>query len=204
MNKKLIAPIAVVIILIIGGFLFLNKSQVAVPAQTNTTNQVTDTAQKSSFLDLFKSGTNQTCVITQDQNSGTVKISGDKSRVDMTTTSESKSIETHVIASADYLYMWNSESKDGFKFKNEPAASTSTTPSEQSASKFDLNQQVDLKCTPGTVDPSVFNLPSDIKFTDLAETMKKVEGVKQGLSTSACDAITDPAAKAACISALSR
>lgn len=202
MSKKLIIPVIVFLLLAVSGFVFLNSAK-PVSAPTDTTTPTPSVSQKSSFLDLFKSGTSQTCEITQEQSRGTVKISGNKSRVDMTSTTEGKSIETHVIVSDDYLYMWNSGSKDGFKFKNESSASPTSTSSAQPSSKFDLNQQVDLKCTPGSVDPSIFNLPADIKFTDLAETMKKVEGMKQGLSTSTCDAITDPTAKAACISALS-
>lgn len=197
--KKFALPLIIVIAVVaVAAFLTLNK-----PTQTPTSNQPnpTKTTQQSSLMDLFKSGTNLVCTINREGNTGTVKIANGKSRVDLTTTAGNKTIDSHVIVDGEYTYMWNSDSKDGFKIKT-PNPDQANTASQ--SGQFDLNQKVDFDCQPWTVDTSVFNQPSDIKFTDLGSMIKETSGSVQKMSASVCDSITDPTAKAACQSALSK
>lgn len=200
MIKKLAIPVVILILVVIGAYLYLNKPQpITTPSQVNTTE-----TEKRTLMDLFKSGSNQICEINDTDNRGTVKVTGNKSRIDMTTTTNGQTIATHIIVDTDYSYMWNDNSGEGFKFKNpDPTttSSSSSTPTTES-SRFDLNQKVDLRCSPWTVDDSVFALPTNIKFNDLESMMQNPS--MNSIHISTCDQISDPTAKAACISALNK
>ena len=137
--------------------------------------------------------------------SGTIDVSGKKMRGDFNMMVDStKEYKSSMIQDGEYAYMWSDADKKGTKFKVAGLPSPSPTATSKS-STVDVNQEVDLKCSSWGVDPSKFVVPTDVEFTDMSAMMDKMQeqsGMMKNTQKSACDAISDPQAKAQCVSAL--
>ncbi len=113
-------------------------------------------------------------------------------------------MQSHMISDGTYAYVWTAENPMGMKFKSEtmenPPAQTQTgTAAGATNGSVYINQQVNMNCSPWAVDESVFVPPANVQFTDFSQSLKNA----QDLQKSPCEAITDPAVKAACVSATS-
>lgn len=193
-------------------FFMIQKSNPSTSTQTadtaqNTSNQSLGDFAKGSIASLLTAGKNVTCSMQypDGNGSGTVYVTGKKMRGEFTVkTDASKEYQSSMIQDGEYAYMWSDADKKGTKFK----VSGIPTPSPATAAKseaVDINQEVDLKCSTWSVDPSKFIVPADVEFTDLSAIMEKVQeqsGAMKDTQKSACDSIADPEQKAACQSAL--
>jgi hypothetical protein len=214
MSKRLVpigsVILAIILIVVIVAVAASRKSQTTPAPQNQTSTPATTESKASSgsLKSLLSGGKNQTCQVSytaSDQKvAGTVYVAGgNKMRGDFTLTdSQNKETVSHMIVDSQVGYFWSSASTQGMKMKIEevspsPAASTAT----QGA---DLNRDVEYKCSDWAVDNSKFSPPSDIQFTDLTQTVTNLQNqattVKPDLK-SICNQITDPQAKAACLSA---
>ena len=197
---------AIIIAVLVGGYFFLNKKSQA-PQEPSVTSQEQKSETggiKSSIKSLLSGGKNVTCTVkypSADQTAeGKIYVSGQKMRGDFNMMVSGKAIESHMISDEAYIYSWSSEAKQGVKFKVDQTEAKASPTSES----VDIDKEVDMDCSSWGVDNSKFSIPPDIQFTDLSEMMKQTPasgGQNQG--SSACEAITDPAAKAACIKASS-
>lgn len=204
--------IAVVVILALLGFFALGQIKKPVsPAgeqsavqQSSSTPATQESLTKGSLRSLIAAGKNVNCEINYpDGNTkGTTYVSGNKIRGDFTVKGpDNKEISSHMINDGTYAYIWTDLSKTGTKMKIDPVK-PSVTPSAQTQSA-DLDREVDLKCSPWSIDNSKFSIPSDIQFSDLTSVMKNPigSGVPK-VDKSVCDQIPDAAAKSECIKAL--
>lgn len=204
MNTKILGIIVALILLLgVGGYLFLNQNKSAVNTNSNATPTETST-QASSLLDILNSGQNQRCTFTTttDKNSteGTFYIADGKMRGDLKTTADGKTEEISMIRDGDTNYIWGSSLTMGIKMTlkiEDLAKDTKTT-----GQFVDPNQKFDYKCMPWTTDNSLFTPPSNIKFNELPSSMMPKTTGTTDYSTSYCDQITDAAAKAACLNAV--
>jgi len=208
-NKTLVIVAVVVILALLGGVAYLSLSKSSTtPQQTTVQEQVK--ASPSGVTGTLKSlfGKNQNCTITYPDNggSGTIYVSGNKFRGDFTTNiTGEKEVKSQVVSDGVYTYIWSSDSTTGIKMKidiTSPAASAQT-------GNFDLDQEVNLKCSPWGVDASKFAIPTNIQFTDMSNLIPKTSALPSAKTEtpaqdqSVCDQITDPTGKAACLKALS-
>lgn len=219
--SKQIGIIAAVIILVavIGAVAFTQLSKPSSTPQTGLKNsavqEISPTESvpsniKGTIASLLSGGKNLSCTISYPDNkmSGTTYVSGNKMRGDFLVKAvKGKDMESHMIRDGEHAYMWSSAK--GTKIKLDTLEKTissvpSGSPTNQTGTA-DLNKEVDLKCNPWLPDNSKFAVPANVTFTDLSETMKKVQeqtGKMKELQKSACNAITDPVAKEACTKAL--
>jgi hypothetical protein len=216
MPKKnlLIAGAALFLLLIVGaGLMFMAKtSRKNVPESTLPKETVSDQsgvfATKESIKSLFSSGKNVTCSVAYPDNGGggTMFIADKKMRGDFSTKDASgKQLESHMILDGDTSYSWMGA--QGVKMKID--ASVKASPGSSSAGQTaDLDKQEDMSCSGWSVDNSKFVVPGDIKFMDATSFTGQTQTKTQtggsstpGDSKSACGAITDPTAKAACMGA---
>lgn len=198
---------AIIILLIIAalGFMMMNKSSILNPQ--DSTQQSIDsnaTGSQASIKSLLGAGKNVTCTVaySENQSSGTIYVADKKFRGDFTITDAGgKQIESHMIQDGNYSYSWSGS--QGAKMKLEALATPTPVPgaTDQSA---DLDKKADIKCSAWGVDQSKFAVPADVQFTDLSAVMKQTQDQSTQMKDSnkaACDAIPDPQAKAACLSA---
>lgn len=211
MNTKIAGIIVAVIILLgLGGFLFLgkngtSKNQVTqiTPTPTVTENSMT----QNSLLDLLTGGKTQSCTFTYagsdgTKTDGTVYISGTKMRGDISTiTSSKKESKITMIRDGDITYIWGSDLPTGIKMTLSANDLKSNTQANQ---YFNSTQKTDYKCSPWSVDSSMFSVPTNIKFTDISSMMKGIVSPTGTIQTGSdpCASITDPTTKTACENAL--
>lgn len=219
-NKKIILVTAVVAVLFLiplgyfGGKV-LNKK----PSQNSLSNQgrqqnalpsseeSAGTVLNGNVFDLIKLGKTLKCTYsldTEDVNmSGTTYVSGKNMRADFeNTTPNSDKIQSHMISDGDWVYTWTSASPQGLKidinkFQSENSApNEDNTEGEQNLKTF--NNEMDFKCMPWNEDMSLFEVPSDITFTDFSIPVTDTEFNNNMSLCNTCDQLQDAEAKATC------
>jgi hypothetical protein len=209
--KLIIAAVIVILIIVVGGVLFLKYAKTPTQPQATGT-QSAKTANSNSATDsissLLSGGKNVNCSITypNNQGTGTVFVSDKKFAGDFTMKDNSgKETATHTISDGTYIYVWSSAMQGGIKMKFADAKSTAQD--TQSTQGVDINQKVDLKCSPWLPDNSKFTVPANIKFQDMSQFFQQATTTpKVGTGTqteaSPCDQIPAGPTKTACLNAM--
>jgi len=207
------AAIVVLALIVIGGFYVSKKSQrLQTGQQIAQATETQRSEQSGTIKSLLAMGKDVACDVSysvgQNKTAGKVYVAGQKMSGDFTvTTSDGKALDTHMVQKDGYIYYWSSIVPQGTKMKI-PTESESPVPAPGGVSTgFNADQQVQYRCSPWGADDSKFNLPANVQFTDVS-AMTKSPGQKETTTTkpgaSVCDSITDPQAKAACITAYSQ
>ena len=218
-NKKPILIVVAVLILLLLIFVvwkFMSKppaqngsSSQNLPAQNaQKPNEETNTSSVSgSVFDLIKLGKTLKCTYSTDTQgasiSGTSYIAGKNMRGDFESTDPTgNKIQSHMISDGTWVYTWTSASPQGFKMNISDAESKASTPSASGSTNGQnldaFKNNVDFKCNPWVEDASLFQVPSDIKFTDFSESLKKINSGGTGAACAACDYAQNETDKAAC------
>jgi len=210
MSKRLLpigaGILAIILIVVIIAVAVSRKPQTTPQSQTSTSGKTEVATSRGSLKDLISGGKNLTCQISytaSDQTvAGTVYVAGEKKmRGDFTMTVNGNPMDSHMIVDAGWGYSWTSASPAGTKMKIEE---TSPTPTAGSATQSaELEREVEYKCSDWSPDNSKFTPPADIQFTDMSQAAANLQNqpttAKPDLN-SICNQITDPQAKAACLS----
>lgn len=205
MNKNTLLIIAaafvICVALAIGGMFVLQSSKNA-PSATKPATSETATS-KGSILSLLSGDKTVQCTIAYPNNggSGTVYVSGKKFSGEFTMKDSSgKEIVGHAVSDGTYTYAWSSTASTGVKMKLDQSINAAA----QANQSVNINQDVDLKCSPWIANESKFKLPSNITFTDMSNfaVPTTTSAGNTGNAQTICNQITDPSAKAACLNAL--
>jgi hypothetical protein len=204
MNKKIIVPVGILllIILAVGVFMMMKKPgiQTSGGQQANTVTQNNPVGEEKgvagTLKDLLTGGQAQKCTYSNENDAaktvGTVYASGGKMRLDIQSNVSDKTINSHVIVDSQYSYVWTDQQKQGFKM-----AITKETPNPgQKKESVDLNQPVNYKCQSWNTDNSFFNLPSDITFTTFTVPSPAANG--SGNQCALCDNVPEGEARDTC------
>lgn len=176
--------------LILLSAVLLSACSLKAPGSTNETADTnTEENQSTSLRDLIGMGKNQKCTIStsitdedgiKTDTEGVFYISGKKMAQEYIVTStdtDMPKVTMRMISDGEYMYTWNDENKDqGMKIKvTEPEDEDIDVESgEAQYESIDMDEKVDLKCTPWIVDNGKFTIPTDVTFTDLSEMMKNI------------------------------
>lgn len=163
---------------------------------------VESASENTSFNQLLASGENARCTYDYTDESGnrsygTAYFSGDDRMYgDFTNVSaEGTTNQAYVVRNGDIQYVWQAGSNEGFK--TDVSQSTEETQTETSQN-LDPDQNYEFKCVSWTVDESLFELPNDVEFVDIAEQLQQVQEQTQNAIENVCSQISDPTARAAC------
>src|SRR3989344_4779890 len=198
--------IGVIIVVAVVAFLVMGNKASQTPSETPTAvESETDQTNANTIRGLLGLGKNVTCTFentddTGNTSSGTIYVAGDKMRGDFNNSGPAGAFEGHMIRDGEYAYSWSTLVPQGTKFKLDQEDA-----GEKDEKNVDLDKQVDMYCQSWSVDNSKFSLPDGIEFQDISKAVKQIEEQSedaQQLQQSACDQITDPQAKAACLQAL--
>lgn len=201
--------VAVVVLLIlgIGGYVMMGKKTEQAP-QPQPVGQITPTPgkQSGSLRQLLAAGVAQKCTFSSEGTQGTVYTGGGKMRGDMQTTSDERTIVSHMIVDGTTSYIWMDGQTTGFKMSWE-AAQTGTTGNVQTG--IDPNKNVDYDCGVWVTDPGQFAMPAGVTFAAMGnitvptsaagESMTPKTGAPPECAT--CAALTG-AAKTQCLTSL--
>lgn len=219
-KTPLIIGIIIIILLAIGGYLYLNKSQSSLSIMGGT-NKIGETAQGSalkSLKDLMTMGQDQMCTFESTDENGSNKgssyISGEKVRTDFSGTDpDGKAYNGSMISDGTYMYSWSTASPQGMKIKITEETNQAVEDVKQDAQKnpnqfIDPNDKVDYKCQGWRANQGMFTPPSDIEFIDYSQLMQKTQeqtqdqtGDLKNAQCAACDSLTGDE-QVACKSAL--
>ncbi len=204
-NKKIIGVVVGIIIVIIIGYLLMNKGANNTGGISNSGSETTGGGQgQKSFKTLLAQGGSQKCSVSYAtggvSSQGTVYVSSGKMRGDFSTAVNGQTNVAHMLIEDSNTYTWMEGMNMGYKMKVDTSAAAGTNGSQN---QVDLNQQVDYQCSSWSADPSLFNLPSGINFTDTAALQAGASASSSGSSyqCSACDQLSGDA-KAQCRAAL--
>ena len=215
MQRNVLIGIGLIIVLLLGGAYFLLGKSKTTPDPL-TANQANNEAvsEKTSFRDLLAGNRNVTCTTTYptDENTstnGTIFVSGKRMRGDFNVTVNGKNTLSYMIQDGTYVYVWTSDSTQGTKMKADAVEKATGENTQNANQNFDVNKEVDVKCSNWSVDESKFTPPANVTFTDLSQILQKLptsaakkSGGNTQVPSSACDSITYSQAKEACIKAL--
>lgn len=183
MNKGLAAGVIIVILLVLGFGVYKttvntvskgNQATIQDNAAESTTADVTseEVSASSSLRELLASGQSQTCTFTSSDGStnteGTVYAASGRMRGDISSTTEGKTIASHMIVSDNQLYVWMDGEANGMKM----AFDLNKIQDEETKQKtVDLDEKVEYQCRGWVGDPSLFDVPASVMFTDLSSVL---------------------------------
>ena len=92
-------------------------------------------------------------------------------RGDFTTSTEGKTVTSHILVDGQTSYLWMDGQKMGYKFTVEESDETGNDTNKAPAGSLDLEKKSDYSCKPWSTDSSLFSLPDDIEFSDMSNIM---------------------------------
>ena len=157
-----------------------------------TPTPTVEESMNASLKDLVAQGRSVQCSFSfnddkaKTSSTGTLFASGKKfsqtSQVIMNNGKTPVTQRMNVISDGSFVYTWNPEVKSsGMKISMDTGSAP--TPGTAKEAPANLDQKMDMKCTPWTADETKFNVPTDVKFTDLSSMMKGVQNNLKNLPT---------------------
>lgn len=175
MNKLLVPAIIGVVVAAVGALLLLQKSA---QEPATPTDQAQPSSQTASLRGLMDLANNQRCTFSdaESKSVGEVMAGGGKVRGNFSTTTDSETVNSHMISDGTTLYLWIDGQTDGIKASIAELEELSDNFSAQGQQSIDLNREVDYSCGPWTIDDSVFAIPN-INFQDMGAMMEGFENL---------------------------
>ena len=198
MNKNVLIAIAVVVLLALGGAYFL-YGRPSSPL-TSTSGTPTTSSAKKSLKDLIALGSSQQCKF-QDAagNSGTMYVSGGKSRGDFTSTANGATVGSHMLYDGQAMYIWMDGQSQGYKSTLD---ATSAPDSAAGSQAMDVNQALDYDCSSWSVAATSFTPPAGIEFLDASAMLAPgTPGTGSSDQCAACASLTGDS-QAQCLTTL--
>lgn len=186
--NKFIVPLIIVILLMLGGFVFW-KQMTPKPVTNETTTQITQSPQLtqgertglSTLRDLLAQGVTQQCTYAYTdektgKSEGIMLMANGKVRGVYTLT-DPKGVVTkgNMINDGAYSYVWDDTTKTGMKIEmTAELKNMGDELSEDSPQVAEMNKKTDYRCKPWVVDTSTFIPPTDVQFSDLSKMMENL------------------------------
>jgi len=166
MKKSIIIVLGIIVL--VGGYYYFSKSKDSTEVATfENIDTTTEEKINSSILDLAKRGGNYECSFSNITGVGTsdgvVYISGDKIRGNFVSNVSAVNmvVKSYMISDGVSIYTWTDMTSQGYKVPVEQGATEQNT-----SQSFDYGQNLEYTCKGWVVDPSVFNLPSEVEFIE--------------------------------------
>jgi hypothetical protein len=112
-----------------------------------------------------------------------------------------------MVSDGTFMYIWSAAMPTGIKINL--ASAKNMAQNSAISQSFNVNQKVDMKCSPWLPDNSKFTVPTNIKFQDMSELLKQFQpavttapSTGVGAGTSPCDQIPAGPARTACLNAM--
>jgi outer membrane lipoprotein-sorting protein len=210
--KKIILIVSAVISLFLLGFLvwkLTNKK--AIPDASLSQQQIAQESSKQTdaevingnIYDLLKFGKTLKCEYSTDEKGTKISvisyISGKNMRGDLENTDPTgNQFQSHMISDGEWVYTWSSAIKQGIKMKLSNAESKTPAPDAKTQNHDVFKDTADYTCSPWIEDTSLFQVPSDITFTDFSESLKNINSGDKSSMCAACDYAQDESDKTVC------
>jgi hypothetical protein len=181
MKKSTIALIVVILLVIVGGFLYWQRMQRVTPGGPEADNtEVTDGENRmmagQTFATLVRGGNDVHCEFTQgegdDSTSGEIYISdrGERIRGDFMVmqSGSAEHNEAHMIRTNGWNYIWTSAQPQGMKMQVTAENREKLFEGENGG----IPNDVAYNCVEWDVEASKFDVPTTIEFMDISASLK--------------------------------
>lgn len=221
--KKIILPLVLVVLLLVGGgFLIIRNRNQLKEIGSSSVDQVVQEEQPGeenvftgSLKSLLGLGRSVKCTWSvEDEGTtmeGTVYVSGQKTRTETRTQNQEMDMTMYFLSDNNIAYSWNKGQTQGYKFGLDDFEDPQDIEEAEADTQIQANQyqeawnnQYEYQCENWQVDNSIFEVPGNVVFTDMAEQAKQMqqqaEEMKQGMQ-GMCDALPEPQ-KTECLKSL--
>ncbi len=134
------------------------------------------------LLELYEHGVPMECRYTFEDADGTGEgtgfFDGDQMRISAQYQENGSVLVSNIINDGEMMYIWGDSPEGQFAIQMEASEEDMMDMEEEIDEAVAMNQEVEYDCHQWTVDPSVFNPPSDVQFMDMTQMM---EGMMQGM-----------------------
>ena len=214
-NTKLIGIIIAVVVIVglavAAYFIFFNDNSTDSGANSQTGEQAEGSSQ-SSINDLLARAENVTCTFSYtDGQSGTVSsgtvyiATGERMSGDFASTTPGQEQQmTGMIQTAEKIYTWDKNTKQGVEYTKGALESSDQEGQEQQPNEddaVDRDQDYDFNCQQWSVEDGKFTPPSDVTFTNFDQELQQAQELSnqaQDIQAQACQQIADEAQRQVC------
>lgn len=174
MNKNLLILGAVVLVIAIGGYLFLNRN----PQVSPTTNNPQNIEEMSNIvMSAFEGNGSVKCTFQDESSQGTVFIKNGMMRMESAGTAGAQN--GNVILKNDTMWFWENESTEGFMMENVSQYQNDPDISEEykvdAESVRDEIEKKDASCVEENIADGVFEVPASVTFKNYSSMMEDVQ-----------------------------
>jgi hypothetical protein len=161
---------------------------------------------KGTLLDLIALGKTMKCTFRTETDgtavNGVTYVAGNKMRNDFDTTDPTGNVlQGHMISDGEWVYTWTSTMPQGIKMSLSDFETGDTIENGEGQDESNTNvlkNDYDYNCSPWITDEALFEVPSDIEFTDLSETLKNFGSTNENSMCAACDYAQSEEDRVAC------
>lgn len=178
-TAMVIGVIVLVVLVLVLGWKAKNKAR---PIKEMVKSELLEKKGKTKqkLKDILGMGQAQKCTWqVSDENgatNGTILMSGDKFKQEVTMVSNSDKKETKMFALSDgnFVYMWNNEmGSNGLKMAVEDDSKSSYDNAQFGKVEWDAENE--YECNPATISEGELTPPSEIQFQDLGAQLKQLQ-----------------------------
>lgn len=207
MNKIIVVVVAGLVIgaSAVGAYIVLNKDNSNKESKNTSVSNLSRTTQEEvSINDLLTRNASLECtydVVDGDStNTGVAYFSGAKDMYgEFTNKTKDKSSTAFVIRRGDTQYVWQKDSSEGYKAD---VSAYDKEKQQQMSQSLDPNQKYQFSCKNWKKDSSKFEVPTDIKFTDISAQLNQAQGASNEAREQACEALGSAEAVTSCKNAI--
>jgi hypothetical protein len=204
MNKKIIAGVAVgLIILAVGALAFMYQKD-------GTTLPSADIQEAKSLKELLSMNSPQQCSFEyadeQSKTSGKVYLANGKMKGEFKTNYNNQETTSYMVIKEDTLYAWENNSTSGISVPLKEYWESQENEDIKTPVKAD--EKVNYKCSAWMDQDEAFGLPSDVEFTSFQEMIDQAMEAQtkmmqdSGIDCSVCDQVPAGSAQDQCKAAL--
>lgn len=180
MKRLTVLAITLAVIIVVGGAVFVwllladdevtqeSMSQTEVVAQQQEID-----VREASIKDLLARGEDMTCSFSYEDEEGRTTgqsyFSDERVRGSFTLNTEAQQSTSEMLVADGGAYIWSLEEMEGIKTTGLDFDESNESSSESTAGPVDADQKYNVECTSWTVDETVFDVPSDVEFTDFTQ-----------------------------------
>jgi len=170
-NKKVLIIVAVVLLALVGGFIFLkSKSSDTGPTGSQSANK----SIFNSVKDALTQNLTISCEFT-DETGTLVKSYIKNGAVRITSTGDTVAKSGEIIMKDKKMYIWDTATKEGFVYDISREEGTTDTQKSNSDSYLDMIDKYKDYCKVATVADSFFTPPADVKFQDMTKFLEDLK-----------------------------
>lgn len=164
-------------------------------------------SQRTTLKSLLNTGTDQVCTFSDPDSgsTGNIYLGGGQARAEFETPTDTGDLfASNMISDGTTMYIWFEGQNTGFtasleSFDDLPSSAASGgTATEGVSEGVNVNREVDYSCDPWTVEETMFEVPTDIKFVDyssmIEESLKNLQGEDTSKETGDIETLSQCAA----------